>query len=62
MNQEQAIHYADQITCPYCGYEDDDSWEMTEENELHECGNCEKYFDVERHLRITYSSRPKEEE
>lgn len=53
--------YTDEIKCPYCGYEDIDSWEMTEEEQDDfECANCEKVFNVVRHLTIQYSSKPKE--
>lgn len=49
------------IICPYCGYEDLDSWEMTSETEEEEtikieCTNCEKKFDLIYHIVLTYSS------
>ena len=55
--------YTDEITCPYCGYADIDSWEMmVEEDDNYECASCEKSFEVVRHLTIRYSSKPKEAE
>lgn len=55
--------YVDEITCPYCGYADIDSWEMmVEEDDNYECASCEKSFEVVRHLTIQYSSKPKDVE
>jgi DNA-directed RNA polymerase subunit RPC12/RpoP len=46
----------DKITCPYCGWKDSDSWEMTESGEV-ECGKCENEFYVEREIDVSYTSR-----
>lgn len=53
--------YEDKITCPYCGYKDEDSWETAEgltdgQDSDTECGNCGKRFDFSVHIEITYSS------
>lgn len=51
--------YTGNIVCPYCGYEDKDSWEEQPGEEdlgLTECGNCEKYFYAKRHITIEYST------
>ncbi|MFD2867569.1 hypothetical protein ACFSY7_03495 [Kurthia populi] len=59
----ESVDYADEITCPYCQYVDDESWQMTEEEyDDFECANCGKLFDVVRHLTIRYSSKPKDVE
>jgi transcription elongation factor Elf1 len=55
--------YTDFITCPYCGYEDQDSWEVdfgnSECTEI-ECTNCEKEINVTRHISVSYSAyKPK---
>uniref|UniRef100_A0A6H1ZF29 Uncharacterized protein n=1 Tax=viral metagenome TaxID=1070528 RepID=A0A6H1ZF29_9ZZZZ len=49
------------IACPYCGYEDHDSWEVdfggiegTIENL--ECGDCGKSFRVSKYCEITYTT------
>lgn len=51
--------YTDFIACPYCGYEDHDSWEVDFGNsecaEI-ECANCEKEILVVRHVSVSYSS------
>jgi hypothetical protein len=52
--------YTDFITCPYCGYEDRDSWEVdfgnSECTEI-QCVNCEKEVSVTRIVNITYTTR-----
>ena len=56
--------YTRYVTCPYCGYEDDDSWEINfdGENDLTiQCDKCEKDFIVHQDIDITYCSRKKEE-
>jgi len=47
------------ITCPYCGYENGDSWEADESDEHYECPNCGSYFSYEREVSVTYYSSPK---
>ena len=53
--------YTDNIVCPFCGYEDHDSWEVDfgpgiEGDINHFCGSCEKEFFVMRQCDVTYSS------
>lgn len=51
------------ITCPYCGHEDQDSWEFggRQEEPLEvECGECERAFIVTMYVEVTYTSIPKE--
>lgn len=50
--------YTDEITCPYCGYEMSDSWEMSDTDDEQECYNekCGKLFSYERIVEVTYSS------
>lgn len=49
---------ADNITCPYCGYEDVDSWEANESDDHYECPNCGSYFSYEREVSVSYYSSP----
>lgn len=44
------------ITCPYCDWEDRDSWEFDEDDGIVTCGNCEKEFNVSRMVEVFYSS------
>lgn len=43
------INGADEITCPFCGYEESDRWEYNQEGKKawdHECNGCGKTFRV----------------
>lgn len=35
-----------QARCPYCGQDENDSWEITDSEE-HHCGHCDKIYWVE---------------
>ena len=49
--------HKDEITCPWCGYEDPDSWEFEAEyDEEYECLHCGKPFFVEKLVEVTYTS------
>lgn len=51
--------YTNEITCPYCGEEFGDSWEVRDGEEelgLQECSYCEKEFYAYRQIEITYST------
>lgn len=48
----------EEITCPWCGYEDSDSWEFEGEyDDAYECPECGKKFILEVHTEITYTSK-----
>ena len=47
----------DQITCPYCGYKEKDSWEISESGEI-TCNDCDRAFWVEIQVDVKYSSKP----
>lgn len=48
--------YENQIKCPYCDWEDSDSWEFGEDDGTATCGSCEKEFNVTREVEVTYST------
>ena len=50
--------YENNIKCPYCEYEDFDSWEADDPSDENECGRCGLSFSYTRHVEITYSSKP----
>lgn len=53
--------YTSSIVCPYCGFEDGDSWELDSDGEDdYQCGSCEKEFSYERDISITYTTTKKE--
>lgn len=46
------------IICPFCGYEDDNTWEQDESEEEIECCNCGRSFDVEVEYTVSYTTSP----
>jgi hypothetical protein len=50
--------YEDNLTCPYCGYEDGDSFELSDEGET-DCGRCGSEIEYERVVEVKYVSTPK---
>lgn len=65
MKKEIDCSCTDEIVCPHCGYEFSDSWENFQYDdeciEGIECEKCEKEFNVERNISISYNSYiPKE--
>jgi DNA-directed RNA polymerase subunit RPC12/RpoP len=61
---EWDYQYENDITCPYCGYKDRDSWEhhmRDGDTEEIECGQCEKTFDVSCDVSVTYTSEPRKD-
>jgi transcription elongation factor Elf1 len=46
--------YTDLITCPWCGHEEKDSWEISDGE--FECGECDKTYEVYHDVSITYST------
>ena len=49
--------YTNNITCPHCGYEDEDSLEHGDSDDEMNCGHCGREFAMQRHIEITYSTR-----
>ena len=50
--------YENNIKCPYCEYEDFDSWEADDSSDENKCDGCGLSFSYTRHVEITYSSKP----
>ena len=53
------IGYENNITCPYCGYANQDSWECADSDDNHICGRCEAEMSYERVVTVEYNSSPK---
>jgi len=51
--------YTPEIVCPYCGHEQSDSWEFSDDG-THECSMCDNEFNYERIVTIQYSTSKKE--
>lgn len=45
-----------EITCPVCGCEQGDSWEMDDESDDEFCENCGATYSYTRNVEVTYSS------
>ena len=55
---ENEQSYKNEITCPWCGYENPDSWEFEGEcDDAYECPSCGELFVLERFVEITYTSK-----
>lgn len=53
----------DNITCPYCGWKDEGSWEVRRDKfdgdlGVQECEKCEKQFTASRYVSVSYTSSP----
>ena len=48
-----------EITCPYCGYEFDESWDISlyHNDGKTECGDCGKVFGWEKYEEVTYNMK-----
>lgn len=65
MHDDLKYRWTKKITCPYCGstpYEECDQYLQNDgdTDELY-CDDCEKVFDVEMHIDITWSSYEKDQ-
>lgn len=52
----------DKATCPYCGYEDYDSWEYEEGHQVAECPSCGRKFELEVVVDVKYTSSRRSED
>lgn len=50
--------YENNLICPYCGYENTDSWELPDDDEEYECGRCGAIISYERVITVEYNSAP----
>lgn len=48
----------DEITCPYCGYTNPNSWESGESEDREICDMCGSTFSWEREVEVSYNSTP----
>lgn len=50
-------NYESNIICPYCDFEDEDSWEVQESDDNYECPACDKKFILEVEHKVEYSTK-----
>lgn len=55
--KEDEVSFSNNITCPYCGSEDHDSWEAADSDDGSQCDTCGSVFSYEREVEVTYSSK-----
>lgn len=48
------------VTCPVCGYVESDSWELPEDDDEYECGNCHAVLSYCRNVTVEYHTELKE--
>lgn len=60
-NGDEEPRYTHEIVCPWCGYEQGDSWEAPDSDDEYECEECGKIFAYEREVEVTYCSYRVEE-
>jgi len=53
-----ADDYTSNITCPYCGYADGNSWESDDSEDNYICPNCGSIFSYERQVTVEYYCSP----
>ncbi len=56
MSKEIDHEYTYNLVCPYCGYEDKDEWELSDNEGETFCGRCDEEFAYTRHVSISYST------
>lgn len=63
MDEPEEIDYewTPEVVCPYCGYEQRDSWELTEDTGETYCDECERTFGYQRFTEYTYTTTKKED-
>ena len=61
MKVEDVLYNPHFAKCPYCGYEDRDSWGLGDDGES-ECGECGKEYTYTRYIEESFTCRPKVEE
>lgn len=55
---EKSTKYTDNLTCPHCGNEENDSWEVEPDSGERECGNCNREYFYERQMTVEYITLP----
>lgn len=54
---EFELYRTDFMVCPWCGYEDRDSFEFDNDSATIDCNSCDKPFFYERIVDVSYSTR-----
>ena len=57
MNHE----YTEEITCPWCGYIQGESWELKADYDEDICEECGNTYTYERFVEVTYTTYKKKD-
>lgn len=49
--------FTDEIICPFCGYIFSDSWEYNHTDDMADCPECGKRFELEIDESVTYTTQ-----
>ena len=52
------VAYTSDLTCPFCAYRDNNSWEIDEDDGEQTCKRCGGVFSFTRNVEVTYCSSP----
>lgn len=50
--------YKDLITCPYCGFENPDSWQFKDIEGFCICPHCKSTFSYKKKITVEYQTKP----
>ena len=50
--------YESNIICPFCSFEDLDSWEFSSDSNTINCDRCYSEFEYQRNVTVEYSTTP----
>ena len=56
-NEPKSIYNESVLICPYCG-DTEESFELPDEEEEHECPNCGSVFSYQKVINVTYDCQP----
>tara|TARA_Y100000296_G_scaffold84617_2_gene118328 strand:+ start:165 stop:533 length:369 start_codon:yes stop_codon:yes gene_type:complete len=59
---DKSVNGTEEVTCPYCGHEQSDSWEVSSGKGMHDCEGCERVFYAEDEIHRTFNSWTEEAE
>ena len=54
---DEDVYCDSMMKCPFCGYEDPQSYEHGDSEDEHECGRCSAVFSFEREISVSYMTR-----
>ena len=59
---ENEQYETDNLICPWCGYENINSWELSDGEDDYECPACGEVFTYERVVDVHYTSKKRAED